>query len=173
MSQQRYATDRRKKQAHPWRNIHCLRGRRRRHRRLSDTANPYLTLDWHHPHLLYITLTILFLCFADAHNTLQLLAEGATEVNLFMDRLIHSSITLFMTVKMGMTAVCLVLLVSYHQCVLLKRFRVRHMIYSVLGLYVGLIAYQLAIWPGTGIPFILLPIADGHIATKVALLHAH
>lgn len=136
-------------------------------------ANPSLALDWHHPHLLFITLATLFLCFADAHNTLQLLAEGATEVNLFMDSLLHKSISLFMGVKMGMTAACLVLLVSYHQCVLLKRFRVRHMIYSVLGLYVGLIAYQLAIWPGTGIPFILLPIADGHITATVALLHPH
>ncbi len=154
---QRYNVERRQTQAHPWLNIHSLRGRRRQHRRESDLYNSALTLDWYHPHLLYITLATLFLCFADAHNTLQLLWDGAVEVNGFMDALIHKSALLFMGVKLGLTAACLIILVSYHHLTLLNRIRVRYVLYMVFGIYVGLIGYELAIWPGHGIPFILLP----------------
>ena len=169
MIQQRDKTDRRQTQAHPWLNIHCLRGRRRWYRREGDLCNPALLLDWHHPHLLYITLATLFLCFADAHNTLQLLWEGALETNFLMDKLIQKSTTLFLMVKLGMTAVCLVILVSYHHFTLLNRFRVRYIIYSIFGLYVGLIGYELAIWPGAGIPFILLPMEESHSAVTSTL----
>lgn len=161
MTLQREGIDRRQKLAHPWFNIHCLSGRRRRHRRTADANNPLLALDWHQPHLLYITLAILFLCFADAHNTLQLLLDGAIEANLFMDTLIRKSETLFMAVKLGLTAVCMVILVSYHHFTLLNRIRVRHVIYSIFGMYMGLIGYELAIWPGSGVPFILIPVEAG------------
>jgi len=149
--------DRRQTQTHPWLNIHCLRGRRRRHRRENDSYNPVLVLDWHHPHLLYITLATLFLCFADAHNTLQLMWEGALETNGFMDLLIHKSALLFIAVKLSLTAVCLIVLVSYHHFTMLNRIRVRYVIYSIFSMYVVLIGYELAIWPGHGIPFILIP----------------
>ena len=154
---QRYNVERRQTEAHPWLNIHSLRGRRRKHRRESDLYNPALNLDWYHPHLLYITLATLFLCFADAHNTLELLWDGAVEVNGFMDVLIRKGTMLFMGVKLGLTAACLIILVSYHHLTVLNRIRVRYVLYMVFGIYVGLIGYELAIWPGHGIPFILLP----------------
>lgn len=168
--QPRKGKDRRQKQAHPWLNIHCLRGRRRRHRRMEDGANPALPLDWHHPHLLYITLATLFLCFADAHNTLQLLTAGAMEVNHLMDILIQKDTGLFLVVKLGLTAACLVILVSYHHFTLLNRIRVRHVIYSIFGIYVGLIGYELAIWPGAGVPFILIPMEPDHTMLAAALI---
>ena len=154
---QRCHVDRRQIQAHPWLNIHSLRGRRRQHRRESDLYNPALTSDWHHAHLLFITLATLFLCFADAHNTLQLLWDGAVEVNGLMETLINKSATLFISVKLGLTAICLVILVSYHHFTLLKRISVRHLLYSVFSIYVVLVGYELAIWPGQGIPLILIP----------------
>ena len=154
---QRYNVERRQTQTHPWLNIHCLRGRRRQHRRESDAYNPALNLDWHHPHLLFITLATLFLCFADAHNTLELIWEGAVEVNGFMDILIHKSATMFMWVKLSLTAVCLIILVGYQHFTILNRIRVRYLLYSVFSIYVGLIGYELAIWPGHGIPLILIP----------------
>ena len=154
---QRYNVERRQTQTHPWLNIHCLRGRRRRHRRESDAYNPTLNLDWHHPHLLFITLATLFLCFADAHNTLELIWDGAVEVNGFMDILINKSATMFMWVKLSLTAVCLIILVGYQHFTILNRIRVRYLLYSVFSIYVGLIGYELAIWPGHGIPLILIP----------------
>lgn len=154
---QRYNVERRQTQTHPWLNIHCLRGRRRRYRRVSDAHNPALSLDWHPSHLLLITLATLFLSFADAHNTLQLLWDGAVEINGFMDTLIHKSATLFIGVKLGLTAVCLIVLVGYQHFTFLNRIRVRYLLYSVFSIYVGLIGYELAIWPGHGIPLILIP----------------
>ncbi len=170
MQQQREGTDRRQKQAHPWFNIHCLLGRRRSHRRENDSDNTALPLDWHHPHLLYITLATLFLCVADAHNTLQLLLDGAMEVNLFMDTLIHKSAALFLAVKLGLTAVGLVILVGYHHIMLLNRIRIRHVIYSIFGMYVGLIGYELAIWPGAGVPFIFIPMTHSHDSLLTAMI---
>ncbi len=157
MSQQRYETDRRQKLAHPWLNMHSLRGRRRHHRREGDSGHPALPLDWHQPHLLFITLAILVLCFADAHNTLQLLRKGAVEINHFMNILIREGEGLFMTVKLALTAVCLIILVSYHHITLFNLIRIRHVIYSIFAMYAGLIGYELAIWPGKEIPFILIP----------------
>jgi hypothetical protein len=162
MTLERHGMDRRQKRAHPWFNIHSLSGRRRQHRREADMNNPALPLDWHQSHLLYITLAILFLCFADAHNTLQLLLKGAMETNLFMDTLIRKSATLFIAVKLGLTAVCMIVLVSYHHFTLLNRIRIRYVIYSIFGMYLGLIGYELAIWPGTGVPFFLIPIEEDH-----------
>jgi small basic protein len=167
---QRYNVERRQTQAHPWFNIHCLRGRRRRHRRESDLYEPALILDWHHPHLLYITLATLFLCFADAHNTLQLLSDGAVEVNGFMYSLIHKSAILFIEVKLGLTAVCLIILVSYNHFTLLKRIRVRYVLYSVFSIYVGVIGYELAIWPGHGVPLILIPGDQGQNVTATGFI---
>jgi hypothetical protein len=157
MTLERHGMERRQKRVHPWLNIHSLSGRRRQHRREADMNNPALHLDWHQPHLLYITLAILFLCFADANNTLQLLWDGALEVNPIMDTLIRKSATLFIAVKLGLTAVCMIILVSYHHFTLLNRIRIRHVIYSIFGMYMGLIGYELAIWPGTGVPFLLIP----------------
>ena len=154
---QRYNVDRRQTHTHPWLSIHSLRGRRRQHRRESDSSNPALTLDWHHSHLLFITLATLFLCFADAHNTLQLIWDGAVEVNGFMDTLIHKSTLMFIGVKLALTTVCLLILVSHHHMTLLKHIRVRHLIYAVFSMYVVLIGYEITIWPGQGIPLFLLP----------------
>jgi len=167
---QRYNVERRQTQAHPWFNIHCLRGRRRQHRRESDSFNPALILDWHHPHLLFITLATFFLCIADAHNTLQLIMDGAVEVNGFMDMLIRKSATLFIGVKLGLTAVCLIVLVSYHHFTLLNRVRVRHLLYSIFSIYVVLIGYELAIWPGDGIPLILIPGDQGPGVTAMDII---
>jgi len=167
---QRYGMDRRQKQAHPWFNIHCLRGRRRAYRRVADTNNPSLTLDWHQPHLLYITLAILFLCFVDAHNTLQLLQQGAEEANFFMDTLIRRSMVLFLAVKLGLTAVCMLVLVSYHHIMLFNLIRIRHVIYSIFGVYIGLIGYEIVIWPGPGVPFLLILTEEDHSAIISALL---
>lgn len=167
---QRFNDDRRQKKAHPWLNIHCLTGRRRQYRRESDAYNPSLDLDWYQSHLLYITLATLFLCFADAHNTLQLLMDGAIEMNGIMDRLINKSATLFMEVKLGLTAVCLIVLVSYNHFTVLKRIRVRYVLYTIFTFYVGLIGYELTIWPGHGIPLFLIPSDIGPHYTATELI---
>jgi hypothetical protein len=155
--QQCRVADRRRRLSHPWLNLHSLRGRRRRHRREADGANPDLPLDWHQPHLLFITLAILLLCGADAHNTLQLLLWGAREINLLMALLIEEDPRLFLAVKLAMTGTCLIVLVAYQHFVVFNRLRIRHVLYSIFGLYLGLIAYELAIWPGRHLAIFVIP----------------
>src|SRR3569623_529132 len=86
--------DRRIKQSSPF-SLPGLRGRRRLFRRESDRSNPQLTLDWHGPRLLVLTLAIMVLCLADAHTTLQLMRLGAQEANLWMAFLIRRDIHYF------------------------------------------------------------------------------
>ncbi len=99
----------------------------------------------------------MMLCAADAHNTLQLLQLGAKEINSFMDYLIRRDIELFVRVKLGMTATCLVVLVGYQHIALFQLVRIRHILYAILTFYTGLISYEVAIWPGPYIPFIFIP----------------
>lgn len=151
---QRRQTERRHKSTHPWLTLH---GRRRQHRRLGESGSASTPLDWHPPHLLAIILAILILCLADAHNTLQLLVSGAQEINLLMDFLIRKDPRLFLMVKLGITGACLVVLVAYQHFVIFNRLRIRHILYSIFGLYLGLIGYELAIWPGQHLAFFLIP----------------
>lgn len=149
--------DRRTKQASPF-SLRALRARRRHVRRESDRSNPQLSLDWHAPRLLALTLAIMLLCLADAHNTLQLMWLGAQETNLLMDYLIRHGIRSFVQIKLGLTALCLVVLVAYQHVSLFDRFKIRHVLYTIFAFYVALIGYEILIWPGAGIPFIFLPV---------------
>lgn len=144
----------RRRQTSPFASLHALRGRRRRFRRAADAMNPELALDWHQPHLFGLTLGILVLCLADAHNTLQLLNYGAEELNIVMDYLIRQSVSAFVQVKLGLTALCLVVLVAHQHVALFALVRIRHVLYTIFALYVALIGYQIAIWPGDGEPFL-------------------
>ena len=52
--------------------------RRRAGRRTSDQDTP---IDWHHPHLMFLSLVMLTLSVADAFSTVTLLNSGAEEAN--------------------------------------------------------------------------------------------
>lgn len=147
--------DRRTKQATPF-HLHALRGRRRHFRRESDRVNPHLSLDWHAPRLLALTIAIMLLSLADAHNTLQLMRHGAQEVNLLMDYLIRRNIDSFVQVKLGLTALGLIVLVAYHNVALFERFKIRHVLYTIFAFYVALVGYEMLIWPGPNSPLIFL-----------------
>ncbi len=126
-------------------HLYSLVGRRRNHRRAEQTANAWLD---HHPSVyLVVTLAILGLCFADAFNTLQLLQNGAQELNPLMDVLIRSDIRLFVTAKFALTGLGLLLLVGYRNSTFIKWLKAQHILYSVLALYVTLILYQSVLIP--------------------------
>src|SRR3569833_2655566 len=75
--QRRVQSADRRRPSSPFSSLHGLRGRRRSFRRDADRVNPRLSLDWHAPQLLVLTIGIMLLCLADAHNTLQLIKAGA------------------------------------------------------------------------------------------------
>lgn len=85
------------------------------------------------------------LSIMDAIFTLTLIANGGTEVNPFMNWLLQINIAAFVGVKMLLTAVSAVLLVAMGNVVVFGRFRARSILAAALGLYCGLIVYELGL----------------------------
>ena len=105
------------------------------------TERHIVVTDWFHPQWLAVSMGILLLCGADAILTLMLIDEGASEVNPFMDLLVHGSGHSFAYWKFGLTAMGVVVLT------LLARVRfygkaVGWVLYGVLGIYSVLVGYE-------------------------------
>jgi hypothetical protein len=118
-------------------------GRRRAPRRSLD-RNHYVA-DWHHGILLIPVVAILLLSTADAYLTVHLLERGAREVNWFMARLIHADAGEFVALKMALTGLGLIVLVTRRFALLFNRISVESILYAILVGYLLLIAYELSI----------------------------
>jgi hypothetical protein len=117
------------------------RTRRRGPRRASDHHGYYV--DWYETRLFAVSLAIVLLCCTDALLTLTLLERGAEEVNLFMAHLIEQGIRTFVSIKLAITVVGLLVLVAHSTFRLLGFVRVRHILYGILASYMVLFVYQL------------------------------
>ena len=82
--------------------------RRRHPRRASERS--LVAVDWHHPQWLAIAILILLFSSADAVLTLELMRHGAYEANPLMAPLVGGSALAVALVKVGLTALGLVLL---------------------------------------------------------------
>jgi len=125
-----------------------LHTRRRHGRRASDHGLPIV--DWHDPHLLAVSITILLLCSADAWLTLLLLTRGATEANHFMAALIERDLAVFTGAKMLLTGLGVVLLVVLARVQVAGPLRAWHLLYVILAGYGWLIAYELQLLAAVG-----------------------
>ncbi len=118
-----------------------LRPRRRVGRRSEDQTQVFL--DWHEPRFLYLALGIMLMSCVDALLTLNLLAAGAQEINVFMDALIVRDVGDFLVAKLGMTGVSVVFLVVAAR----RRFLGRIQVFRILEVfclgYAALIAYEI------------------------------
>jgi hypothetical protein len=120
-----------------------VRPRRRHLRRVDEGTVP--VVDWHDPHLLAVSIFVLLLSCADAFLTLTLLLHGASEANPLMARLIAADVTLFTSVKMGLTGLGILVLVLLARYRLFGRFPVATALYSVLAGYIVLVIYELVL----------------------------
>ncbi len=118
-----------------------FRPRRRSGRRHNDKAQIFL--DWHEPRFLYLALGIMLMSCTDALLTLNLLAVGAEELNVLMDGLITRDIGDFLMVKLGLTAVSVVLLVVAANRKFLGRIQVFRILEFFCAGYALLIVYEL------------------------------
>jgi hypothetical protein len=118
-----------------------FRPRRRRPSR-RDTDGPFHALDWHDSHLLAVSIGILLLSVADAFMTITLLAGGAVEVNPFMAAVVYRSATVFAAVKLGVTGMGVMLLVSLARYRFLRVVRVDVAMYCLLLVYLVLLGYE-------------------------------
>lgn len=141
-SDRRDAPDRRRNS--PRTLLHSLyRGRRQVFRR-ADEAGTDRYLDFVEPATATVAITILLLSAADALFTLLLLQRGAIELNPAMDALIALDATLFVTVKMAITAICVLFIVAHRR---FRCFRLRggDVLHGVLALYAALACYHLTL----------------------------
>jgi len=137
--QQRREPDRRKRVL--WSLVYgSFHPRRRGPRR--EGEHLLAAVDWHHPQWLAIGILIVVLSCGDAFLTLMLMAHGAYEMNPLMAALIGGSVARFAYVKIGLTAVGVVLLTQLARLRTFGRIPVGLILYTVLALYGTLIFYE-------------------------------
>jgi hypothetical protein len=116
-----------------------LTPRRRAPRR--DTERNGL-VDWHAPHLLFLSLTILLLSVADAFLTLTLIKQGATEANPLLKFLLDEHPRLFGGTKMVLTGGGVLVLVALARARVFRLVKVEAILHWFLLAYVALVAYE-------------------------------
>jgi hypothetical protein len=102
-------------------------------------------VDWHDAHLLAVALAILLLSSIDAFLTLNLLTQGAQEVNPVMEHLLYRDIAMFATVKMSLTGLGVMTLVALSRCRVFGKFRVDLGLYLTLAAYATLVVYEFSL----------------------------
>lgn len=116
-----------------------LNPRRRAGRRASDQ---YGQIDWHEPHLLFLSMSILLLSVADAFLTVLLLSQGAYEANPVMAYVLRDHPEAFAAVKMALTGFGVLVLVAMARAKVFRLIRVSSIIHLCLFAYVALIGYE-------------------------------
>ena len=116
-----------------------LTPRRRAARRDGDRHG---LVDWHAPHLLFLSIMILLLSVADAFLTLTLMKHGATEANPLLDFVLAEHPRLFGGAKMVLTGGGVLVLVALARARVFRLVRVEAIMHWFLLGYVALIAYE-------------------------------
>ncbi len=118
-----------------------FRPRRRNSRR--ETDQHQFLFDWHEPRVLFLALGVLLLSCTDALFTLNLINIGASEANVFMASMLAGGVDLFVTSKIWITSLSVVVLVVAARRRFLGPINVEHLLQFFFALYVLLIGYEL------------------------------
>ena len=127
--------------------------RRRPARRSGDPR--FHSNDWYSAHLLAVAIGILLLCAADAFLTVNLLVNGAEEINPVMAVLLYRGVAVFTALKMGMTGAGTVLMVFLSRYRFMRVIPVQLVLYGVLLAYVVLICYEIWMLRGSALLSVL------------------
>lgn len=90
-----------------------------------------------------LAIALMILSVMDSIFTLTIISNGGSEVNPVMNVLLEKSIAAFTITKMLLTAIPAILLVATANLVVLNRWRARSLLATMVGLYAGLICYEL------------------------------
>lgn len=112
-------------------------------RRSSDRRYP--VLDRFDSGVVTLAILLMLLSILDSMFTLTLISRGGTEVNPFMNAMLEHSLWAFAIVKMSLTAIPAIFLVATGNLLLFKRYRAKSILAAFVGLYLGLICYELAL----------------------------
>lgn len=127
-----------------WRTVRSgLTHARRRGERRAPRPGSLIWCDWYHPWLLFLAAGIMLMTSFDAFFTLRLLERGAVEINPLMRVLIEASTFGFVSVKMLLTGIGLVLLVCLSQVRLFQVLRTGIVMTACFCGYACLMCYQI------------------------------
>lgn len=115
--------------------------RRHAHRRGAD--HEVIFLDWHHPWLFFLATGTMLLSCSDAFLTLKLLELGMFEANPVMQAVMDYGTTAFVSIKLGMTAAGIFVLVFLAKVRFLNRLRTGLILTTFFSGYAVLICYEL------------------------------
>ena len=118
-----------------------FRPRRRGNRRTADEH--FIWFDWHEPRILYLALGILLLSCTDALFTLNLINAGANEANPVMASLLENGLEKFVSAKITITSLCVIVLVIAARRTFVGIFNVEHVLQTVFTGYIMLICYEI------------------------------
>ena len=117
--------------------------RRTRGRRSSDRRYPIV--DHFDAGMLALAVLLMGLSITDSIFTLTLISRGGSELNPIMNWFLGHSVWAFTIVKMLLTGIPAILLVATGNVLLYGRWRARSILAALVGLYAGLIVYEIAL----------------------------
>lgn len=117
--------------------------RRTKGRRSLDRRYPIV--DHFDSGILFLAILLMVLSITDSIFTLTLIGRGGSELNPIMNWFLGHSVWAFTIVKMLLTGIPAVLLVATGNVLMYKRWRSRSILAALVGMYAGLIVYELAL----------------------------
>jgi len=122
----------------------CLLAPRRFNGRRSEDRR-FPVMDRFESGLAFLAIGLVVLSILDSVFTLTLIAHGGEEINPFMNWFLQRSVAAFVAVKMALTAIPALILVATGNLLVFKRVRAHSLLAGLLGLYCGLIVYELGL----------------------------
>ena len=145
----RQRSDRRAKPSLFYFSFKSLHGRRHGPRRVMDAyhrGRPGYFVDVYQRELGLLGLLLVSLSCLDAFMTLRLLSMGAIELNPVMDSLIQDNINMFISLKVALTALSLLLLVRYVNFKIIGGIKVINILRTAVAAYAILFAYEIVLF---------------------------
>jgi len=93
----------------------------------------------------FLAIGLMMLSVLDSIFTLTIISHGGTEANPFMNWFLQQGLMAFVGVKMLLTAIPAVILVATGNLKIFGHFRARSVLAAAVGLYCGLIVYELGL----------------------------
>lgn len=131
------------RRAFSWRTVFFGFMRSRRHNARRDDDGDVIFMDWHHPWLFFLAVSIMLLSCADAFLTLLLIDRGMIETNPVMAAVLGHGATTFTASKVLMTGTSIFILVFLAKFHFMNRFRTGLFLTAFFAIYSCLVCYEI------------------------------
>jgi len=126
-----------------WRTVFFGFMRSRRHNSRRDDDGEVIFLDWHHPWLFFLAVSIMLLSCTDAFLTLLLIERGMVEANPIMAAVMGHGAATFAVSKVFMTGTSILILVFLAKFHFMNRLRTGLFLTLFFVIYSCLVCYEI------------------------------